>query len=100
MRELALVEIEVATVRVTGDIGRAEMMNVSVRELLLAREAMRLQPNVLAVPGIVIVVWVERAADLVHLRVRMVGVEFRDRRHLALCTASVSRIDAWDALLL
>ena len=49
MRELALVEIEVAAVRVAGDIGRMEVMDVGVRELPLAREPVRLRPDVLAV---------------------------------------------------
>jgi hypothetical protein len=40
MRELALVEIEVAAVGVAGDIGRTEVMDVGVRELPLARETM------------------------------------------------------------
>jgi hypothetical protein len=43
MRELALVEIEVAAVRVADDVGWAQVMDVGVRELPLAREAMRLR---------------------------------------------------------
>ena len=56
MRERALGEIEVAAVRVAGDVGRAEVMDVNERELPLAWELVRLRPNVLAVSRIAVVV--------------------------------------------
>jgi hypothetical protein len=64
MRELALVEIEVAAVRVAGHVGWAEVMDVGVSELPLAREPVRLRPDVLALPGIVVVARVEHGLRL------------------------------------
>ena len=77
-RDVALVEIEVAAVRVAGDVGWAEVRGFGVRELPLTRDSMRLRPDVLAVSGIVVVARVEHAADLARLRVRPPGAEEND----------------------